>query len=228
MSTHKATKEPDYKKRIGYQAGLLAGMALMISALLAIGNNQTKDEIELRLQEDMLASLNMVIPEEIYDNDLLSDTVIIFSDKSEEKLIYVARKNNHVVAVAFKIAEPGYAGPIQLMLGISQNGEILGARVISHLETPGLGDKIEEKKDDWILGFDGLSLQNTPITQWAVKKDGGKFDQFSGATITPRAVVKAITKGLFLFRDKIKPEIVIENTVTEKPTEKVTLHENQL
>jgi len=211
----KGRKDPAYRKRIGYHAGLLAGMALIVSALLALGNQQTKADIELRLEEDMRASLAMVIPHELYDNDLLSDAAIIVTDDSEEKLVYIARMNNQAIAVAFKIIEQGYAGPIQIMMGISRDGNILGARVISHMETPGLGDKIEVKKNDWILKFDGHSLENTSSTQWAVKKDGGKFDQFSGATITPRTVVKAISKGLILFRDKIKPEIVMKNTTEE-------------
>lgn len=207
----KGNKNPSFKKRIGYHAGLLAGMALIVSALLAIGNNQTKAEIDLRLEEDMRASIDMVIPRELYDNDLLADTANIITDNGEEKLIYIARKNNYAVAVAYKMVEVGYAGPIQIMLGINKNGEILGVRVISHIETPGLGDKIEVKKDNWILAFDGLSLKNTEFNQWAVKKDGGKFDQFSGATITPRAVIKAITKGLNIFESKIKPKIMVED-----------------
>jgi len=212
----KGVKDPSYRKRIGYHAGLLAGIALIVSAVLAIGNKQTKAEIELRLEEDMRASLNMVLPPSLYDNDLLAKTSTIITNNGEEKQIYVARKKGKTVGVAFKMAEQGYAGPIQVMIGIDYNGEILGARVISHLETPGLGDKIEEKKDDWILGFDGLSLENTSIDQWAVKKDGGRFDQFSGATITPRAVVNAITKGLSFFKEKVKPELVIKKPEKDK------------
>ena len=214
----KGIKDPSYKKRIGYQAGLLAGMALIVTALLAIGNKQTKAEIALRLEEDMRASLEMVIPKELYDNDLLADTVSVMTTSGEEELVYVARKDHHAVGAAFKVEEQGYAGPVQIMLGINQNGEILGARVIAHQETPGLGDKIEEKKSNWIFKFNGLSLKNTPINQWAVKKDGGRFDQFSGATITPRAVVKAITKGMVLFNEKIRPQIIINDTNTKKQT----------
>jgi len=217
----KGQKEPSFKKRIGYHAGLLAGMALIVSALLAIGNNQTKAEIELRLEEDMRASLEMVMPNGLYDNDLLTDTASIISENGEEKLIYVARKDNYAVGVAYKMVEAGYAGPIQVMLGINQNGEVLGVRVISHIETPGLGDKIEIKKDDWILTFNGLSLTNTALKKWAVKKDGGQFDQFSGATITPRAVVKAVTKGLQLFELKIKPKIMIQDTRDKTATDKI-------
>jgi len=212
----KGIKDPSYKKRIGYHAGLLAGMALIVSAVLAIGNKQTHSEILQRLEEDKRATLDMVIPKNLYDNDLLSEIVKIIDIKNQETTVYVARKENYVVAVAFMMMEQGYAGPINVMLGVSKNGEILGARVISHQETPGLGDKIEIKKDRWILGFDGLSLENTRKNEWAVKKDGGKFDQFSGATITPRAVVKAIKHGLNLFNEKIIPGIIIHKASNKK------------
>jgi len=103
------------------------------------------------------------------------------------------------VATAFQVTAMGYSGEISIMMGIASDGEILGVRVISHAETPGLGDKIEAAKGDWILGFNGLSLANRTQSQWAVKKDGGEFDQFSGATITPRAVVRAVHNGLEYF-----------------------------
>ena len=86
-------------------------------------------------------------------------------------------------------------------MGIDKNGEILGVRVIAHIETPGLGDKIEISKSQWVLSFNGKSLNNLTVEEWAVKKDGGVFDQFSGATITPRKVVQAIRRGLTFFQD---------------------------
>ena len=85
-------------------------------------------------------------------------------------------------------------------MGLDSNGEILGVRVISHTETPGLGDKIEIKKSKWILSFNGKSLDNVTYSEWNVKKDGGIFDQFSGATITPRKVVLAIKRGLEFYK----------------------------
>jgi len=101
--------------------------------------------------------------------------------------------------VAFETARKGYSGEIRLLLGIDENGKLLGVRVLKHTETPGLGDKIEVNRSDWITRFNGLSLGNPPEAQWAVKKDGGPFDQFAGATITPRAVVNGIRDGLRLF-----------------------------
>jgi len=99
------------------------------------------------------------------------------------------------------VAPDGYGGPIRLLVGIRKSGELAGVRVVRHSETPGLGDFIEADKGDWIEQFEGLSLGDPPREQWAVKKDGGRFDQMTGATITPRAVVKAIRNALLYFRE---------------------------
>lgn len=199
------------KTRISYQTLLLAGFALAASALLGIGDWNTRDLIEMRRLEDLKASLAQVIPDELYDNDLLQSTVIVPGDglsNAQEIVVYVARKQGLTKAAAFRLTAPdGYSGNIDMVIGIDRNGEILGVRVIAHAETPGLGDKIEIAKSDWILSFNGRSLKNPTIEQWAVKKDGGEFDQFSGATITPRAVVNAVRRGL-LFFDKHRSEIV--------------------
>lgn len=199
------------KTRVSYQTLLLAGFALAASALLGIGDWSTRDAIELRRQEDLKASLAQVIPDELYDNDLLKSTVIVPTESLsnvQEILVYQARKQGRTIAAAFRLTAPdGYSGNINMVIGIGLNGEILGVRVIAHAETPGLGDKIEIAKSDWILSFNGRSLENPTVEQWAVKKDGGEFDQFSGATITPRAVVNTVRRGL-LFFDKHRSEIV--------------------
>ncbi len=199
------------KTRVSYQTLLLAGFALAASALLGIGDWNTRDAIEMRRQEDLKASLAQVIPDELYDNDLLKSTVIVSTDglsNVQEILVYQARKQGRTTAAAFLLTAPdGYSGNIDMVIGIGPNGEILGVRVIAHAETPGLGDKIEIAKSDWILSFNGRSLENPTVEQWAVKKDRGEFDQFSGATITPRAVVNAVRRGL-LFFDMHRSEIV--------------------
>lgn len=199
------------KTRISYQTLLLAGFALLAGALLVVADINTRDVIELRRQEDLKASLAQVIPENLYDNDLVQSTVIVPADSAMgfgETLIYQARQKGKVTAAAFRLTAPdGYSGNIDLIVGIDSNGEILGVRVLTHAETPGLGDKIEIDKSDWILSFNGRSIKNLTVEQWAVKKDGGAFDQFSGATITPRAVVNTIYRGL-LFFDKHRSEIV--------------------
>ncbi len=196
----------ELKTRISYQSFLLAGFALLASALLGLADYNTRDVIKLRLQEDLRASLAEVIPAAYYDNNLLEDTVYIESKDeqigADETLVYLARKKGKVNAVSFRlVAAGGYSGAINLIMGVDRNNKVLGVRVISHAETPGLGDKIEVSKSDWILNFEGHSLQNLTIEQWAVKKDGGNFDQFSGATITPRAIVKAVYRGLNFFKN---------------------------
>lgn len=193
------------RPQLQYQTYILAGFALVASILLGFADLATKGIIQLRLEEDLKASLEEVIPAELYDNNLLSDTVTLASAEanlgSPEMVFYLAKKAGNVNAVSFKfIAPDGYAGPINLVMGLDSNGEILGVRVISHTETPGLGDKIEIKKSKWILSFNGKSLDNVTYSEWNVKKDGGIFDQFSGATITPRKVVLAIKRGLEFYK----------------------------
>jgi electron transport complex protein RnfG len=192
--------EPQYRKRVGYQAMLLGGFSTLATALLVAGNLATKDVIEERQREDLLESLAQVVPHEHYDNDLLAHPLEISSDQGDPVTVYRGTLGSDVNALAYEISGPGYAGEIRLIMGLDAEGEILGVRVLSHAETPGLGDKIEVAKDSWILEFNGLSLGNPPAAEWAVKKDGGRFDQFSGATITPRGVVQAIKDGLEFYQ----------------------------
>ena len=114
---------------------------------------------------------------------------------------YIAKQGKTVVAIVFTVVAPdGYSGPIKLLIGVKPSGEILSVRVIAHQETPGLGDGIDIKKSSWITQFDHQSLTKTSFANWKVKKDGGAFDQLTGATITPRAVVKAIKTLLGYYR----------------------------
>jgi electron transport complex protein RnfG len=193
-------QEPKYRKRIGYQAVLLGGFSTLATVLLVAGNIATKEDILQRQQEDLLDSLAQVVPDERYDNDLLTHPLEVTDDQGRSVTIYRGTIGSQVNALAWEISGQGYAGEIRLIMGLDAKGNILGVRVLSHAETPGLGDKIEVAKDSWILGFNGLSLGSPPEAEWAVKKDGGRFDQFSGATITPRGVVGAIKKGLEFFQ----------------------------
>ncbi len=200
----RTTKNSRYRERLAYHGGLLGVMALLASAALVIGNLETRDDIAQRLDEDMQASLRQVIPPNLYDNDPLQDSVLIAplnnnAGNHNGVRVFRARRQGRVVAVAFQIKASGYGGVVNLIMGVNRKGEILGVRVISHAETPGLGDKIETQKSDWILGFNGRSLRKPDPAGWKVRKDGGRFDQFSGATITPRAVIKAIKQGLQFF-----------------------------
>ncbi len=194
-----ALTKPDYRKGAVYQAGLLGGMTMVAAVLLVMGNLATRKAIEQRRTEDLLASLSQVIPDNSHNNDLLANLLTLSNAPGEKVTVYRALQDHRVTGVAFRVTGQGYGGPIELMLGLDARGEILGTRVLAHAETPGLGDKIEIARDDWMLSFDGLSLDNPTSERWAVKKDGGDFDQFTGATITPRAVVAAVREGLEFF-----------------------------
>lgn len=182
---------------------LLFGFAVVTASLLAATYQGTKDviaEAERRAAEKALLE---IIPLSRIDNDLLLDTVPVpESDleslglNSKEK-IHIARKNDEIIAVIVPAVAPdGYSGSIKMIVGVNVDGSIAGVRVLTHGETPGLGDKIDLKKSDWITTFQGKSLQQPPSESWKVKKDGGSFDQFTGATITPRAVVNQVRKVL--------------------------------
>lgn len=188
-----------------FQTGVLAGFALLASFLLGVTNCSTEATIQQRLDEDLKSSLEEVVPAELYDNNMLEDTVTIqsseFNIAAGETLVYLAKKGGQTTAVCFKFTAPdGYSGAINMIIGIGREGQVLGVRVLSHKETPGLGDKIETAKSDWISSFEGKSLDNLTAAQWAVKKDGGVFDQFTGATITPRKTVQATYRALQLFK----------------------------
>lgn len=192
------------RQRLDYQTYFLAACGLVASLVLGLGDLATKASIEQRQAEDLQATLGQVLPAGLYDNDILAQPRVLASSVDdtgyEQTEVYVGTQDGQVTGVAFKmLAKGGYAGPLTLMLGLDRDGNILGVRVVAHAETPGLGDKVETAKSDWILKFAGRSLDNTPASGWRVKKDGGDFDQFAGATITPRAVVKGVEGGLKFF-----------------------------
>ena len=191
------------RDKLGYQGALLGIAALITSAALALAASATGPEIAAAEARDLQQSLAQVLPGK-FDNDLLKDTVVLPGPEGEVT-VYRARRAGQVEAVVFQVVGYGYAGRIVCMLGVDKNGRILGVRVIKHAETPGLGDKIEPAKADWIHSFEGKFLGDPPPDKFAVKKDGGVFDQFAGATITPRAVVKAVKGGLEFFgREKAR------------------------
>lgn len=186
------------REKIAYQPLLLGAFALLASAALAIVSGATAPAIAAAEAKDLRDSLSEVLPAGLADNDFLKDTVNIDAD-GKSLTIYRARQQGVVKAALFKTSGRGYAGEIELLMAIDTDGRLLGVRVLKHSETPGLGDKIDARKDDWIKGFGGRSLSDPAPEQWAVKKDGGVFDQFAGATITPRAVVKAVKGGMQFF-----------------------------
>ena len=191
-------------KNILITAFLLMLFAMLGGALVGLTFIQTEDDIKHNEKITLLRKLNNIIPAESYDNDLLLDTISIkpssLLSTKEESLAYRARKNNKNIAVVFSsIAANGYNGSIYLLVGINADGELAGVRVVKHRETPGLGDPVSITHSNWILGFDNKSLSNPDEKGWKVKRDGGEFDQFTGATITPRAVVKAVHNALLYF-----------------------------
>jgi electron transport complex protein RnfG len=181
---------------------LLAIFAVCTTALIASTYLATKDEIaqQMRLAEEK--ALLEIIPRSRHDNVMLDDTIAVGPQDAglglrEEKRIYVARQGAEAVAVIIPVVAPdGYSGDIDLIVGINSDGTIAGVRALAHKETPGLGDKVDIKKSEWVLGFNGRSLANPALDGWAVRKDKGAFDQFTGATITPRAVVAATLRAL--------------------------------
>ncbi len=180
-------------------AGILGGFCLGFGVMLAVTFILTADAIHQRADDDKRASLDQVIPAALHDNNPLTDTVTVVGHDGKPVTVFRATQGHKVTAVAYEILGSGYGGEIRLMLGVDAEGRVLGIRPLAHKETPGLGDKIEPAKTDWLSRFSGLSLGNPPVDKWKVKKDGGQFDQFSGATITPRGVVGAIRNGLEFF-----------------------------
>lgn len=178
---------------------ILGSFCLGFGLVLAVTDQVTVDDIAARALEDRTNSLSQVIPDDLHDNSLVADTLEMQNDHGKTITVYRARQAGKITGVAYEIFGTGYAGEMKLMLGVDATGRVLGVRVLAHKETPGLGDKIEVKKGDWILRFTGLLLGDPPPERWKVKKDGGEFDQFAGATITPRGVVGAIRGGLDYF-----------------------------
>jgi electron transport complex protein RnfG len=190
-------------------AGTLALVAIIGTTLLAGVHSLTKARIAEQEKRAFLDQLGQLIGPELYNNELQLD-LFSFQDEryfpnGQSVVTYRARLDSRAVAVVLKIAAVnGYNGNINLLVGINENGTLCGVRVTSHKETPGLGDAIEVERNDWILDFFGLTLEKPPRESWAVKRDGGEFDQFTGATITPRAVVEAVRLALEYF-EKHKP-----------------------
>jgi electron transport complex protein RnfG len=184
------------REKLSYQGISLGFIALATSAILAAANMATRDGIVKAERDDLKTSLSQVLPAGYADNDLLTDTVKITGADGSPVTIYRARKAGAINGVVFQMAQRGYAADVVVLIGVDTGGRMLGARVVKHSETPGLGDKIDIAKSKWILSFDGKSLGDPAPDRWGVKKDGGIFDQFAGATITPRAVVKAVKTGL--------------------------------
>ncbi|BBB28981.1 electron transport complex subunit RsxG [Neptunomonas japonica] len=177
--------------------------AIVTAGLIAITQVSTKDQILENERAQQAKALYEIISRDSIDNDLLQDVINIEAPELGYPLakIYQAKRENLVKAVIIPVISPdGYSGDITLIVGINADNSVAGVRVLSHKETPGLGDKIDLRKSNWIMGFDEKSMTSSNDSSWAVKKDGGQFDQFTGATITPRAVVNAVGQALVFFK----------------------------
>ena len=186
--------------------------AIITGGTIALTQQLTEDWIAEQVARAEAAALYEIIPESEHDNRLLEDTITLPPGQrlgiEGPVTAWVARQDGEPTGLIFPAVAPdGYSGDIKLLVGVNLKGEVLGVRVTSHRETPGLGDRIELKKSNWILSFEGRSLDNPEPRNWNVKKNGGVFDQFTGATITPRAVVKAVQHTLIYFR-KHRQEIL--------------------
>lgn len=184
----------------------LSIFAVITSGAIALTQVSTKDKILANEREARAKALYEIVPRESIDNNLLEDTYTVNAPTltaSEEPVdAFLARRDGKVVTVILPVVAPdGYTGKIKMIVGINADESIAGVRVLAHKETPGLGDKVELKKSEWVLNFNGQHYEGDEDPSWAVKKDGGRFDQFTGATITPRAIVNATGRAIHYFRE---------------------------
>ncbi len=192
--------------RVNYKQILISGFLLWLysvigTTLVSVTEQETRGLIAENERRVLLRNLYALLPPEQLDNDIAEDSIRVAASQllgnDSESTVYRARLGGEPVAAIFNsIAPDGYNGNIHLLVGVYADGTLAGVRVVKHAETPGLGDAIESRKSDWILGFDGRSLSDPEPDQWKVKRDGGVFDQITGATITPRAIVKAVHNTL--------------------------------
>lgn len=194
--------ETSSSARSALRAAFGLGLFAVITAgLIGLVQVNTSERIAAQETKARLAALYNLVPQKYRDNDLLADSFKLELNAGKASVdVYRAKRNDEVTAIILPWSAPdGYTAPISLLIAITQDGNLMGVRVVDHKETPGLGDKIELTKSNWILGFDQRSLQNTPSDRWRVKKDGGDFDQLTGATVTPRAIVSSVYEALVFY-----------------------------
>ncbi|MFT4174553.1 MAG: electron transport complex subunit RsxG [Rhodocyclaceae bacterium] len=199
---------------VSYQSISLGVAGLMVGIVLALVDAATRGPIAQAQVRDTQQSLEQVLPPNYADNNLLADSLKVTGPNGAPLTVYRARAQGVVKAVLFELSGKGYGGPISLVMAVDGSGTVLGVRITHHTETPGLGDKIDADKGDWIYSFAHKSFASLPPARWAVKKDGGDFDQFAGATITPRAVVNTVRQGLDFFTTH-RAELMGEAAPTE-------------
>lgn len=189
---------------------LLSGVFLWLfavagTALVALTEYSSRDAIVENERQALLRNLYALLPADRLDNDIATDTRELSASTllgtDGVSIAYRARLSGEPIAIVFNSVAPnGYNGKIHLLVGVFVDGSLAGVRVVKHAETPGLGDAVEVRKSSWIKSFDGKSLSKPEARGWQVKRDGGQFDQFTGATITPRAVVAAVRNTLLYYQ----------------------------
>jgi Na+-translocating ferredoxin:NAD+ oxidoreductase subunit G len=202
-------------RQIIVTAIVLMIFGLIGSLLVGVIYEATAEQVAENQRRAMLANLSQLLPADRYDNDLIESQIMLPADErlgqKEASPAYIARRGEDVTAVIFSVIAPdGYSGAIKLLVCVNADGTLNGVRVVQHKETPGLGDLIETARSKWIFSFEGKSLEHPDAKGWKVKRDGGVFDQFTGATITPRAVVKAVHQCLLYF-DRNRKELLAES-----------------
>lgn len=180
-------------KNIARASIVLTLFAVITTGLTAVTYMLTKDQIAAEREQAITRNIKQIIHPDRFTNDIATDCIVRTNHLDSPVRIFRARNQQQPYALAVETFAPdGYSGRIDLLIGLDTQFNILGVRTTSHQETPGLGDKIEIKKSNWIESFNGLNINENNLKHWAVRKDGGMFDAFTGATITPRAVVNAV------------------------------------
>src|SRR3990167_1379396 len=207
---------PEISRSMLKNSLVLGLFAIVTVGLVTLIQQATATRIASSQHQAQMRTLEEILPTDSYDNHLLDNTIqvhdpLLLGNKLPQTA-YIGLKDGQPSAVILQATAPdGYSGAIRLLVGIQADGHLAGVRVLNHRETPGLGDKVELSKSNWILGFIGKSLSDPGEAGWAVKKDRGEFDQFAGATITPRAVVKAVHNALLYF-DQHRTELLVAGT----------------
>ncbi len=221
-----SSKRHPLMQKMIISAVVLGIFSVVGTTMVAFTFEQTKEKIQENHKQATLRSLHQLIPPSEHDNDIFTDIIQVTSPKllgsKEPVTVFRARKNNKpVAAILTAVAPDGYTGKIVLLVAIKHNGSLAGVRVVNHKETPGLGDAIEIEKSSWITQFNNVSLTNPTTKNWKVKRDGGDFDQLTGATITPRAIVKAVHKALLFYKQQGDKLFVLKTPkpqTTREPT----------
>ena len=216
------------KRSAEYGTGRVLRAALTLAAavglavlLLSLVRDATRERVEASARARRVAAFERLLGGVAHDNDLLADWIEVRNQEllgtDEPVRVYRARRTGSSVAAIIEAVAPnGYSGSIRLVVAVTPGGQLLGVRVLEHRETPGLGDAIEEQRSDWIRQFDGRSLADPPLAGWKVRKDGGQFDQLTGATVTPRAVIAAV-RNVLEFAERAGADLYVQAQPADTP-----------